>query len=41
MNVFTLEEKRGKIYINTAAIFMRKFYIRKFLVSLYHFEKKN
>ena len=37
MNVFTLEEKRGKIYINTTAIFMSKFYIRKFLVSLVSF----
>ena len=40
MNVFTLEEKRGKIYINTTAIFMSKFYIRKFLVSLVSFWKK-
>ena len=40
MNVFTLKEKRGKIYINTTAIFMSKFYIRKFLVSLVSFWKK-
>lgn len=40
MNVFTLEEKRGKIYINTAAIFVHKFYIRKFIVSLVSFWKK-
>ena len=34
------QRKREKIYINTAAIFVRKFYIRKFLVFLVLFWKK-
>ena len=34
------QRKREKIYINTAAIFVRKFYIRKILVFLVLFWKK-